>query len=356
MADPDLNLPVVLAFARGPILRWFWVPAALFALALGIGPHMSTTQDDLLPMVRFLGAMQTLLAMGIGASIVICGAYLWKASAQSSAVYALRTLLAVGAFLLLALVGWPGGAALQARVHTMPEWPQQHHDELMQIANKLESLPPARKQAGPGTENHWWNLLTYVYGRTPSLLQMGGGGLQSSPNYDFLWSGRDATKNAWIYPRSSPEQKELAPPCRSASMNRFRFAKLVLGAGLATCACGSAPHGGGGSAGCLRARRALRPRPACRPRLDQPADDRGGASGRGRGEHGTEVDKPVKPMTEGPLHEAFLSPAKDRDPLHVASRPPPPLVERPGVDPPDPNVQWIEGYWEWDKGRRTSSG
>jgi hypothetical protein len=35
--------------------------------------------------------------------------------------------------------------------------------------------------------------------RVPALLQMGGGGLQASPNYDFLWSGRDYVKNAWIY-------------------------------------------------------------------------------------------------------------------------------------------------------------
>jgi hypothetical protein len=63
-------------------------------------------------------------------------------------------------------------------------------------------------------------------------------------------------------------------------------------------------------------------------------------------------DAAVKPLTEGPLHEAFLSPAKDREPVRVAKAPPPPIVERPGVDPPDPRAQWIEGYWEWDDARR----
>jgi hypothetical protein len=52
---------------------------------------------------------------------------------------------------------------------------------------------------GPGCENHWWNLLSYVYAKVPAMLQMGGGGLQASPNYDFLWTVRDLPKAAWIY-------------------------------------------------------------------------------------------------------------------------------------------------------------
>ncbi len=65
----------------------------------------------------------------------------------------------------------------------------------------------------------------------------------------------------------------------------------------------------------------------------------------------TSTDAPVKALTEGPLHEAFLSPAKDREPVHVEKSPPAPVVERPGVDPPDPRAQWIEGYWEWEESR-----
>ena len=59
----------------------------------------------------------------------------------------------------------------------------------------------------------------------------------------------------------------------------------------------------------------------------------------------------VRPLTEGPLHEAFLSKAKDRDPLRVAKAPPEPVVERPAVDPPSEKAQWIEGYWDWDPAR-----
>ena len=64
-----------------------------------------------------------------------------------------------------------------------------------------------------------------------------------------------------------------------------------------------------------------------------------------------DADRPVRPLSEGPLHEAFLSPARDRDPEHVPKSPPPPISERPGVDAPSPDAQWIEGYWEWDAGR-----
>ena len=60
-------------------------------------------------------------------------------------------------------------------------------------------MPQGRKQAGPGAENHWYNMLPYAWERIPSTLQMGGGGLQASPNYDFLWTQRDAEKNPWIY-------------------------------------------------------------------------------------------------------------------------------------------------------------
>ena len=64
------------------------------------------------------------------------------------------------------------------------------------------------------------------------------------------------------------------------------------------------------------------------------------------------AERPVRPLTEGPLHEAFLSPARDRDPERIPKSPPAPIIERPGVDAPSPNAQWIEGYWEWDAGRK----
>ena len=59
----------------------------------------------------------------------------------------------------------------------------------------------------------------------------------------------------------------------------------------------------------------------------------------------------MRALTEGPLHEAFLSPRKDQEPNHVAKAPPPPIEEKPAIDPPNDKAQWIEGYWEWDGGR-----
>src|SRR5207244_607084 len=85
-------------------------------------------------------------------------------------------------------------------VHVLEDDPRNHADELVTIAAVLQSQPPGRKQVGPGSENHWWNLLSYEYGRRPALLMMGGGGLQASPNYDFVWStSKEYLKNAWVF-------------------------------------------------------------------------------------------------------------------------------------------------------------
>src|SRR5215510_15121352 len=45
-----------------------------------------------------------------------------------------------------------------------------NRDEMMQLSEFMASQPQGRKQTGPGAENHWWNLLSYVYDRVPSLL------------------------------------------------------------------------------------------------------------------------------------------------------------------------------------------
>ena len=196
-----LFIPVVL-FARGPYLRWLLTPALFYAVLLGLGPHLGATQDDLFPMVRFLGAMQTVMALAIGAGVVGVGMWLWRAVDDSYA-YVFRTVLAAIAAGLCVLVGVHGVRAQVNLVHVMPEWENQHHDELLQVASYLENQPQGRKQVANGAENHWWNLLTYIYGRTPSLLQMGGGGLQASPNYDYLWYAvtqwHELAKTAWVY-------------------------------------------------------------------------------------------------------------------------------------------------------------
>jgi hypothetical protein len=84
-------------------------------------------------------------------------------------------------------------------VRTLGDHADNKRGELMQVNAILAAQPQGRKQSGPGAENHWWNLLSYAYDRVPTTLQMGGGGLQASPNYDFLWTQRDYVKNAWIF-------------------------------------------------------------------------------------------------------------------------------------------------------------
>jgi hypothetical protein len=263
-------LPIAIIFARGKFMRWLLAPALVYAVALALGPHLGKTQDDLFPMVRFLGAMQVVLGLAIGAGAVVIATALWRVTIESSIGVLVRVLLAaaaalfVGALLyslwhdegillrfvwkltlrkvddintlriigtipllviplfaatpvwralgtqygartmmcavgaaLLVLVAIPGASALASRVRVMGE--DSFRSERAEIDRKLATLPPGRKQVGPGAENHWWNLLSYAYIRVPSTLQMGGGGLQASPNYDFLWSNHDYVKNAHIY-------------------------------------------------------------------------------------------------------------------------------------------------------------
>ncbi len=192
-------VPVVLVFARGKFFRWLWAPAFLYALMLGLGPNLGKLGDDLFPPVRFLGAMQTVLAMGVGAGVLAIGTSLWNlAEKRPTLTYGARTALAAVTAALIVLVSVPGGKSLAARVRVFGE-SDYKRGELLLVADKLSQMPQGRKQAGPGAENHWYNMLPYAWERIPSTLQMGGGGLQASPNYDFLWTQRDAVKNAWIF-------------------------------------------------------------------------------------------------------------------------------------------------------------
>lgn len=59
----------------------------------------------------------------------------------------------------------------------------------------------------------------------------------------------------------------------------------------------------------------------------------------------------LKPLADGPLHEAFLSVRRDLEPSVLSQSPPPPIVERPGPEPPRSDAKWIDGYWEWSPDR-----
>ncbi|HET7499713.1 MAG TPA: hypothetical protein VFK02_01875, partial [Kofleriaceae bacterium] len=217
-------LPSVALLARPRFMRWLWAPAVLYAIWLGLGPHLGKTDDDLIPAVRFLGAMQVVVGLAIGAGALWLGKQVWDAPEGSAlhrpvrsvlravtpARYAkwarelplqhgVRTGVAALAAALGVLLVFPGATALASRVHVLGDYEGSHGKELHEIMLRLQQEPPGRKQVGAGAENHWWNLLSYEYGRRPSLLMMGGGGLQASPNYDFLWSVKDFVKDAWVY-------------------------------------------------------------------------------------------------------------------------------------------------------------
>ncbi len=210
-------LPIAIVFGRGPILRWMWIPGIAFAILLGLGPHMPKTADDLIPAVRFLGAMQIVLALGIGTALYSITMTLWHAPPDGwfmrsiraplrlvtmpheKLQYGVRTVISMIVAALAVAVSVQGSQVLAGRVRVLGSDPPSVRPQMMRIIEVLEAQPQGRKQVGPGCENHWWNLLSYVYGRIPSLLQMGGGGLQASPNYDYLWSVRDFPKNAWLY-------------------------------------------------------------------------------------------------------------------------------------------------------------
>jgi hypothetical protein len=117
-------------------------------------------------------------------------------------VYAARTAIAAYVAALLVLILIPGTNALVRMVRVMEDKVDNKNnyvDDMAKINDLLADQPQGRKQVGPGAENHWWNLLSWADDRVPSLLQMGGGGLQASPNYDYLWSRRDFALQAWLY-------------------------------------------------------------------------------------------------------------------------------------------------------------
>ncbi|GIW84187.1 MAG: hypothetical protein KatS3mg106_700 [Gemmataceae bacterium] len=63
----------------------------------------------------------------------------------------------------------------------------------------------------------------------------------------------------------------------------------------------------------------------------------------------------VQPLEKGPIHEAFAEPGGPTrgEGLTAPKAPPPPVPEEPPESKPEgENVQWIPGYWYWDKERQ----
>jgi hypothetical protein len=205
----------VLDAGRPPVLTWL-VPVALAAAApwrarlggaalafgalLAIGPSL-VTPDDLFPAVRFFGAFQIVLATIAGAGAVALVERLWPhAAARRRPPIRAALLTAVLAIGLLAVI--PGARTIRARVRVATDFPDIHRDQLDTFYPAIRAAAPGRQQVRGGAEAHWLNLLPFIRADRPALFQMGGAGLQSSPNYVFLYELRlseHAARAAWLF-------------------------------------------------------------------------------------------------------------------------------------------------------------
>ncbi len=191
-------------------LLMLWWPAILFALMLGIGPHLPKTggNDDLLPAVRFLGTMQIMLAIAIGAGVVTGAQWGWRAVAPFWPwSIPVRTVIGTVLALAMTIVAIKGAASIRGRVNVATDFDDMNLDEVPELMAAVRAGPPGRVQTRGGSESHWMVSLPYAYADHAAFLVMGAAQLQSSPNYVYAWEMRDhvpdiddhPARAAWIY-------------------------------------------------------------------------------------------------------------------------------------------------------------
>ena len=169
---------------------------------LGLGPHVGKIGDDLFPPVRVLGAMQIVLAMGIGAGALIIGKQLWELVGRwPSYAYGSRTALAAIAAALVVLVALPGGAgarAARARARRLRQ--QSQRDEMLEIsraARQAARRPQAGRARAPRTTGG-----TCCRTRTTACRRCSrwaAAACRRARTTTFCGRNRDYVKNAWIY-------------------------------------------------------------------------------------------------------------------------------------------------------------
>ena len=195
-------LPVVAIFARAPWLGRWWVAAVTFAMLLGVGPLLGKAgDDDLIPMVRFYGALQISLAVIAGGGALVIVERVWRFQLGEPwgpmARAGAATLAAICAVFVVAL----GIPAQRARVKVASDFPAIHRAEMDEMFAAMATARSGRLQVRAGAENHWAILLPSVYVDRPASLVMGGAALQSSPNYVYQWElrDRDPARAAWVF-------------------------------------------------------------------------------------------------------------------------------------------------------------
>ena len=144
--------------------------------------------------------IDTLRALGLlalCAAVALVPLRAWRGLAT---LYGIRTALSAGLAALVVLVVVPGTQALGDRVRVLADYPNSNRAEMMELIDAVgEASRRAASRSRPAPRTTGGTCSATSTRACPALLQMGGGGLQASPNYDFLWSVRDYAKNAWIY-------------------------------------------------------------------------------------------------------------------------------------------------------------
>ena len=204
-----IPLALVFAVVERRLLALWW-PAVLFALMLGVGPHLPKTggDDDLLPAVRFLGTMQVMLAIAIGAGAAAAAQWAWRACAPLWP-WSIPVRAVIGNLVMVAIVvaAVEGAATIRGRVNVATDFDDMNLDEMPALMAAIALQPPGRVQTRGGAESHWMISLPYAYGGKGAFLVMGAAQLQSSPNYVYAWELRDHVpgsddhprRAAWIY-------------------------------------------------------------------------------------------------------------------------------------------------------------
>ncbi len=182
---------------RAHAVRALAVAAIVLSFVIGIGRSLKS-DDDLFPAIRFMGALQVVLAMAIGAGTVALAQWVvrWVDRWRDGWI----AQVAIGGWLGLTLVLLVPSTTghLAGRVRISTDWDTVYRDELAALMPSIAAAPPGRIQ-NRGPENHWAMILPYLEVGRPQLVVYGGAALQSSPNFVYLWATPPAARAAWIY-------------------------------------------------------------------------------------------------------------------------------------------------------------
>jgi hypothetical protein len=166
---------------RAYALRALTVAALVFGFVIGVGRSLKSGQDDLFPAIRFMGALQVVVAMGVGAGVVGLAQHVVRWADRRRHGVFLQA--AMGAWIAAVVIAAaPAFATLHDRVRISTDWDTVYRAELAELMPAIAAARPGRIQ-NRGPENHWAMILPYIEVDRPQLVVYGGAALQSSPNF-----------------------------------------------------------------------------------------------------------------------------------------------------------------------------